>query len=153
MAIVHSDGAANLLAPVLAEICRVLGIRRTFSLPYHHDGNGLTESAVKIFWQMLQVYANTITWDEMVALICFAYNTRPADVVVAVLGIVRVHRSAVSVIMTLDARVWRSAPTDIGRISEARGASGAAWLWELGLDSGAGEENRWTGNRCVGAHL
>jgi hypothetical protein len=30
---------------------------------------------VKIFWQMLQVYANTITWDEMVALICFAYNT------------------------------------------------------------------------------
>ena len=73
----HSDQGKQFESQVVAEVCKILGIKKTRTTPYHPQCDGLVERFNRTLLNMLtiEVAECPFNWEEVLACICFAYNT------------------------------------------------------------------------------
>ena len=72
-----SDQGRQFESQLLAEVCRLLGIQKSRTTPYHPQCDGLVERWNRTLLQSLatSVSDHPENWDEYVQKICMAYNT------------------------------------------------------------------------------
>ena len=70
----HSDQGKQFESQVVAEVCKILGIKKTRTTSYHTQCDGLVERLNRTLLNML-VAECPFNWEEVLARICFAYNT------------------------------------------------------------------------------
>ena len=77
----HSDKGANFIGKVISEMCKMLGIRRSTTTPYHPMGNGQCERFNQTLLQMLGTLPDTkkSRWKEYVQPLVHAYNCTRND--------------------------------------------------------------------------
>jgi len=73
----HSDMGAQFESKLMHEICKLLQIHKTHTMPYHPQSDGLVERLNRTIQSML---ATTIDesggeWEDHLPKVCFAYNT------------------------------------------------------------------------------
>ena len=61
----------------MSEACRVLGIRKSRTTPYHPQGDGLVERANRTLLNMLASYTqeHPSTWEDHPQRVCMVYNS------------------------------------------------------------------------------
>ena len=71
-----SDRCANLLSSVIDEICKILGIKKLQTTPYHPQTNGLVERLYQMIMQMIGKLGEDkkADWPSHLAEITHAYN-------------------------------------------------------------------------------
>jgi transposase InsO family protein len=72
----HSDQGANVDGTVIREVCRLMGILKTHTSPYHPAANGLTERENAVIVAMLSHYVNhkQNDWDDHLPVVMMAYR-------------------------------------------------------------------------------
>ena len=73
----HSDQGRQFESRLVAEVCKVLGIRKTRTTPYHPQSDGMVERFNRTLLSMLAtaVEDHPSDWEEILAKMCMAYNT------------------------------------------------------------------------------
>ena len=73
----HSDQGRQFESELVHEICRVLGISKSRTTPYHPQSDGLVERFNKTLQHMLAttVRVHPFDWEELPPMVCMAYNT------------------------------------------------------------------------------
>ena len=73
----HSDQSRQFESNLVTEVCKLLGICKTRTTPYHSQGDGLVERFKRTLVDMLAITAkdNPFDWENHVCAICMAYNT------------------------------------------------------------------------------
>ena len=73
----HSDQGRQFEAQVLAEVCRLLKIKKTRTTPYHPQSDGLVERFNRTLLSMLSTMVGNHhdTWEDHARPVCMAYNT------------------------------------------------------------------------------
>ena len=73
----HSDQGRQFESALLGSICRLLGIRKTRTTPYHPQSDGLVERYNRTLLSMLATCSreHPSTWDTYLPKLCMAYNT------------------------------------------------------------------------------
>ena len=73
----HSDQGRQFEAELLAQLCQLLGIKKTRTTPYHPQSDGLVERFNRTILNMMAVLVGEHhdTWEEQVRPACMAYNT------------------------------------------------------------------------------
>jgi hypothetical protein len=73
----HSDQGKNVDGNVMHEVCKVLGIRKTHTAPYHPQGNSITERENAVIKAMLSAYTNSRQddWDIYLPAVMMAYRS------------------------------------------------------------------------------
>ncbi|KRY17330.1 Retrovirus-related Pol polyprotein from transposon [Trichinella patagoniensis] len=73
----HSDQGCSFEASVVLEMCRLFGINKTRTFPYHPQGNGQAERFNRTLLDMLSILVdwNPGQWDDMLPFVMLAYNT------------------------------------------------------------------------------
>ena len=73
----HSDQGPQFESTLMAELCKLLGIKKTRTTPYHPQGDGMVELANRTVQVALQSYVdrNHAEWDSHLPLVQLAYNT------------------------------------------------------------------------------
>lgn len=73
----HSDQGHNFEADVVAEMCRLLGVVKTRTTPYHPQSDGLVEQLNRTLLNMLATAVDNepSNWDSHVRRLCIAYNS------------------------------------------------------------------------------
>ncbi|KAH7713026.1 pol polyprotein [Aphelenchoides avenae] len=71
-----SDNGSCFTAECFREFCALLGINKVYSVPWHSQGNALTERTFRVVQDMLakMVSANQEDWDTMLVFTAFSYN-------------------------------------------------------------------------------
>ena len=72
-----SDQGRQFESQLLAEVCKLMGIQKSRTTPYHLQSDGLVERWNRTLLQSLatSVSDHPENWDEFVQKICMAYNT------------------------------------------------------------------------------
>ncbi|KRZ81288.1 Pro-Pol polyprotein, partial [Trichinella sp. T8] len=72
-----SDQGCSFEASVVLEMCRLFGISKTRTFPYHPQGNGQAERFNRTLLDMLSILVdgNPGQWDDMLPFVMLAYNT------------------------------------------------------------------------------
>ena len=72
----HSDQGANFQGRVMTHLCKLLGIKKSRTTPYHPQGDGMTERFSKTLISMFKTLdpRNKPRWKEHVASLVHAYN-------------------------------------------------------------------------------
>ena len=70
----HSDQGRNFESTVIAEICKLLGIEKSRTTPYHPQSDGLVERTL-LDKLATAVTAQPFQWEQHLRRLCFAYNT------------------------------------------------------------------------------
>ena len=75
--VLHSDQGANFCSEVIKGICRILGIEKTRTSAYHHQGNGQVERFNRTLEAILAktVKESQRDWDSCLQKALFAYRT------------------------------------------------------------------------------
>ena len=73
----HSDQGRSFESDVVAEMCRLLGVVKTRTTPYHPQSDGLVERLNRTLLQMLAtaVEDKAMNWDSHLRRLCIAYNS------------------------------------------------------------------------------
>ena len=73
----HSDQGKQFESQVIAEICKLLGIKKTRTTPYHPQSDGLVERFNRTLIAMLSTAAtdHPFDWEAQLRPLCMAYNT------------------------------------------------------------------------------
>ena len=73
----HSDQGRQFESTVIAEMCKILGITKSRTTPYHSQGDGLVERFNRTLLAMLAtaVQEHPFEWEEHLRRLCMAYNT------------------------------------------------------------------------------
>ena len=73
----HSDQGRNFESALIAEICKLLGIKKSRTTPYHPQSDGLVERLNRTILSMLATSANEhpFSWEDQLRSVCLAYNT------------------------------------------------------------------------------
>ncbi len=73
----HSDQGSNVDGSVIGEVCRLLGIAKTHTCPWHPQGNAITERENKVIVAMLSHFCNQrqSDWDEHLPVCMMAYRS------------------------------------------------------------------------------
>ncbi len=73
----HSDQGRNYESQLFAETCKLLGIHKTRSSPYHPSSNGMVERFNSTLLNMVSVFvqANQKDWDQNLELLTAAYRS------------------------------------------------------------------------------
>lgn len=74
-----SDNGPQFTAALLARLCKVYGIRRVFSTPYHPRGNSIVESFMRSIRTALHLVhvVGERRWDELLPAAAMAYRSTP----------------------------------------------------------------------------
>ena len=78
--IFQTDNASDYRSALIKQLCKLLGVTKTFSTPYMPSVNGQAENINKSIKQFLLKYVaenNPLTWDTALPLFNFVYNTTP----------------------------------------------------------------------------
>ncbi|CAH8599440.1 unnamed protein product [Schistosoma rodhaini] len=73
----HSDQGTAFESHLVAQVCRLLGIRKTHTTAYHPEGNGLVERTNRTIKTLLQSFINnssTECWDDAIPQCLLAYR-------------------------------------------------------------------------------
>ena len=67
----HYDNAPQLRSGIMEEFCKILNVRRSFSMPYYHQGNGIIERVFRVVQDMLYSTAKSLhrSWVNVLPLI------------------------------------------------------------------------------------
>ena len=73
----HSDQGRNFESAVIVEACKLLGIDKSRTTPYHPQSDGLVERFNRTLLNMLSTAVNDqpFQWEQNLRRLCFAYNT------------------------------------------------------------------------------
>ena len=73
----HSDQGSNVDGSVIGEVCKLLGISKTHTCPWHPQGNAITERENKVIVDMLSHFVNKrqTDWDEHLPVVMMAYRS------------------------------------------------------------------------------
>ncbi|CAH8583579.1 unnamed protein product [Schistosoma haematobium] len=74
----HSDQGSAFESHLVAQVCRLLGIRKTHTTAYHPEGNGLVERTNRTIKALLQSFINkssTECWDDVIPQCLLAYRS------------------------------------------------------------------------------
>ena len=73
----HSDQGRQFESALIAEICKLLQIRKTHTTPYHPQCDGLVEHFNRTLLSMLATCAegHPFDWEQQLRKVCMAYNT------------------------------------------------------------------------------
>ena len=73
----HSDQGRNFESEVIAEVCKLLGVVKSRTTPYHPQSDGLVERYNKTLLDMLAkaVHDKPFQWEDNLRRLCLAYNT------------------------------------------------------------------------------
>ena len=73
----HSDQGPQFESKLMAELCKLLGIKKTRTTPYHPQGDGMVERANRTIQIALKSYVdrNYAEWDRYLPQVQLAYNT------------------------------------------------------------------------------
>ena len=73
----HSDQGRNFESSIILEVCRLLGVRKSRTTPYHPQSDGLVERCNRTLLDMLAtaVQDRPFEWDQHLRRLCYAYNT------------------------------------------------------------------------------
>ena len=73
----HIDQGSNFCSELILEVCKLLGMEKTKTSPYHPQGNGMVERHNWFIADVISKYCagNPKTWDEMLPYLSFVYNT------------------------------------------------------------------------------
>ncbi len=76
----HCDQAPEFESKVMADFCKMLGITKTRTSPYHPSGNGLAERSNQTLESILKctVNANKDNWDNELSFAVMAYRATPS---------------------------------------------------------------------------
>ena len=77
----HSDQGANFEGNVIRGLCKLLGMKKSRTTPYHPQGDGITERFNRTLLSMLSTLdlSQKINWKEHVAPLVHAYNSTRHD--------------------------------------------------------------------------
>ena len=72
----HTDQGSNFCSELLQEVCKVFGIEKTRTSPYHPQGNGMVERHNRFVADVISKYCanNPSSWDQMIHYLNFVYN-------------------------------------------------------------------------------
>ena len=72
----HADQGRNYESKLFSDVCKLLGIHKTRSPPYHPSSNGMIERFNATLLDMISMYVNDNQrdWDENLALLTAAYR-------------------------------------------------------------------------------
>ena len=73
----HTDQGRQFESELVSEICKLLGIAKTHTTPYHPQSDGLIERFNRTLLSMLATTAaeRPFDWEEYLRPLCMAYNT------------------------------------------------------------------------------
>ena len=73
----HSDQGRQFESNLLAEVCQILGIRKTCTTPYNSQCDGLVERFKQTLLDMLAITTkdHPADWEDHIRKVCMAYNT------------------------------------------------------------------------------
>ena len=73
----HSDQGRNFESETISEICKLLGVVKTRTTPYHPQSDGLVERFNRTLLDMLSTAAgeHPFDWECHLRRLCLAYNT------------------------------------------------------------------------------
>ena len=73
----HSDQGRQFESEVVAEVCKLLGIRKTHTTPYHPQSDGFIEGFNRTLLSVLAALAtdHPFEWESHLRPVCMAYNT------------------------------------------------------------------------------
>ena len=73
----HSDQGRNFESSLIAETCKLLGVEKSRTTPYHPQSDGLVERFNRTILDMLAtaVTDQPFEWEKHLPRLCFAYNT------------------------------------------------------------------------------
>ena len=77
--VIHSDQAGNFRSQLLAEVYRIMGVKRSLTSSYHPQGNGKCERVNRGLIGMLSKYLDQNQhsgWDEHLPLLMLGYRTQ-----------------------------------------------------------------------------
>ena len=71
-----SDRGANFMSSVIEEMCKILGIKKLQTMPYHPQANGLVERSYQMIMQMIKKLGEDkkANWPSHLAEIVHAFN-------------------------------------------------------------------------------
>ena len=71
-----SDRGANFMSSIIEEMCKILGIKKLWTMPYHPQTNGLVERSHQAIMQMIGKLGEDkkAKWPSHVAEIAHAYS-------------------------------------------------------------------------------
>ena len=74
---IHSNQGSQFESNLFQELCKVLGIEKTRTTPYHPQSDGLVERFNHTLGDMLSklVDESQINWDELLPLVILAYHS------------------------------------------------------------------------------
>ena len=73
---IHSDQGRNFHSNVFAEICKIMGIKKTRTTPFHPQSDGMVERYNRTLENQLALFVNDNQndWDERLPLVLMAYR-------------------------------------------------------------------------------
>ena len=73
----HSDQGRQFESQVIAEVCKLLGIHKSCTTPYHPQSDGMVERFNRTLLNMLATTAekHPFDWESQLRPLCLAYNT------------------------------------------------------------------------------
>ena len=75
----HSDLGRNFVSNVFQEVCRLLGVNKTYTTPRHPQSDGLVERFNQCIVSYIRTYMdpreNQSDWDKNLSLVTFAYRS------------------------------------------------------------------------------
>jgi hypothetical protein len=75
--VLHSDLGSNFQSKLFREMCDLLGVKKTYSTPYHPESNGMVERFNRTMATMLKSFIEDFkydTWDEILPYVMAAYR-------------------------------------------------------------------------------
>jgi hypothetical protein len=74
----HSDQGSNFESVLFAEVCKLLGIDKTRTTPFHPQSDGQSERNIKTLGRMIAMSADEQSmWDEYLPFLSMAYRATP----------------------------------------------------------------------------
>ena len=79
---IHSDQGRNFEGRLIHELCKLYGVKKTRTSPYHPEGNGQTERFNKTLCSLIKSLdvSERKKWPELLPHIVFVYNSTPHSV-------------------------------------------------------------------------
>jgi len=73
----HSDQGRQFESELVKEVCKLLGVKKTRTTPYHPQGNGMVERFNRTLLDMLSttVGNHPASWEQNIRKVCLAYNS------------------------------------------------------------------------------
>jgi hypothetical protein len=79
--LVHTDQGRNFEAKLFKEMCKMMGVKKTHTMPFRPQSNGIVERMNKTIGSLITAFIseNQKTWDKDLAILMMAYRATPHE--------------------------------------------------------------------------